>query len=160
MASSGCASLISPASSAALPRPPSRLDEVGLPAWRIPPQGQDVLDSSVRDPIDDLAQGVRRLAHAAQVGHRLDSVFVPDGAGDLHCPLACRPARSVGDREEARPEPAQDLDRLEQGLAALLGLGREELDREAGPRRCEHFVDSHLSKGIRRRIPGSQRPFS
>ena len=133
-------------------QPALGLLEVLLTARRIAAQGQDVLDPGVRDPVDDFLQAIGRLTDAAQVRHRLRSILVADRLRGVEGALTRGTACPVGHGEEVRVELAQHLDGLEQGLSSLLRLGGEELDREDRPRRGEHFVDSHPSKGIQRDI--------
>ena len=105
--------------------------EVGLAPRGIAAQREDVLDPRIGEPVEDGVEAVGRLADDAQVGHRLDPVVALDPRRDLDGPLAGRAAGAVGDRDEARLEPVQVLDALEQRRDALVGLRREELEGEA-----------------------------
>ena len=108
-------------------------------------------------PITNYGQ-IRRITEMC--GSVIPAHLVADLARDLHGSLARRPARSVGDREEARAELAKHVDGLEQHLVALLRLRGEELDREDRPRGGEDLVDSHAGKGIDRPFRPSQSAFT
>ena len=53
---------------------------LGLAARRIAAQGKHVLDARRLDLPEDLDQALLRLAHAGQVGHRLDAEALLDPA--------------------------------------------------------------------------------
>ena len=115
-----------------------------LPARRIAAQRQHVVDPGPGDLVQHLPQPVHRLAHAAQVRHRLDAQLLLDPLGDLDRPLAGRPAGAVGHRDEVGLQAPQRAQRLAQGALALGRLGREELEREDGLLgRRDDLVDPH-----------------
>src|SRR4030095_2856722 len=58
-------------------------------------------------------------------------------------PVAGAPARPIRHRDEARLQRAQILHRPKEGPASFLGLGREELEGEAGVGRVEAVADLH-----------------
>ncbi len=112
--------------------PARRRREVPVAARRVAAEGEDVLDPGVGKPAEDRIEPFDRLPDDAQVSHRLDPVVALDPGRDLDRPLAGGARGAVGDRDEARLQPIQVLDAREQGRDALLGLRREELEREAG----------------------------
>src|SRR5581483_10275148 len=93
--------------------------------------------------VQDLDQAAPGLAHAAQVGHRLDPVLALDPARGLDRALAGRAAGAVGDRDEVGLEAAQRLDGREQRLVALRRARWEELEREHWPPLGEQPVYPH-----------------
>ena len=135
------------------------LDEVLLPARRVAAQREDVLDPGLGDPVERRGEALGRLADAAQVGHRFEAELVLEPLRDLDRALAGRAAGAVGDRDEVGPELAQRARGREQLLGRLLGLRREELDREDRRLRVDDLVDAHrlrVCQGGRRRR--SRRP--
>ncbi len=130
-------------SSAALESPSSGRRELALPARWVAPQGEDVDDPRLGEAIEDRRQPLARLADAAQVGHGLDPVLALDPGRDLDRAVTGGPAGPVGDRDVVRLEWLQRRDRVEQGVDALRGLRREELEREHRASRGEQLVDSH-----------------
>ena len=80
-------------------------------------------------------------ADAGEVRHRLDAEVLLDPLDDLDRAVARRAARAVGDRDERRRVLSELRERRAQVLLALLGLRREELEREARVRVLEDLVD-------------------
>ena len=100
-------------------------------------------------PSSIASQLVAGGADAAQVRHRLDPELLLDPLGQLDRARPRRAAGAVGDRDEVRLERRSDSSASAQVALALVGLGREELEREdwlARPRR-----------GSRRSARGAQR---
>ena len=120
-------------------RPP-----LGLAPRRVATQRQHVLDPGVGEAVEDHAQLVAGRADAAQMRHRLDAELLLDPFGELERQAARRAGRSVRHRHEIGLELAQRPERLAQVALALVGLGREELEREdrlLG--RGEDLIDPH-----------------
>ena len=117
---------------------------LGLATGWIAPQRQHVLDPGLGDRVEDLVELLPRGADARQMGHGLDAQIPLDPPGDLHGSLAGRASGSVRDRREIGFERLERLQRGPEVPLAVVGLGREELEREdwlVG--RGEDLVDAH-----------------
>ena len=86
---------------------------------------------AARDLVEDLAQALDRLADAGQVRHRLEAEVLLDPLRDLDRALARGAGRAVGDRDVVGAVLLQLGERLLEVALALVGLRREELEREA-----------------------------
>ncbi len=86
--------------------------EIGLPARRIPAQGEDVVDPGGFETVEDRVEALDRLADDAEVRHRLDPVVALEPGRDLDRSLACRTGRPVGDGDEPRLKRSERLDRF------------------------------------------------
>ena len=124
-------------------QPALGLDEVVLTARWVPAQREDVLDPRVGDPVERRPEPLGGLADAAQVRHRFEAELVLQALRDLDRPIAGRAAGAVGHRDEVGPQLLQRSRRLEQLLGRLLGLRREELDRENRRFGLDDLVDAH-----------------
>ena len=111
-------------------------------ARRIAAQRQHVLDAGRRDLVEDLAQAVDE-SPTGQVRHRLHTQVLLDPFRHLDRALARGAGGPVGDRDVVGVVLLQLAQRSLEGPLALVGLGREELEREAWRRRGENLVDSH-----------------
>ena len=127
-------SRISSISSREYSSPPVGRGPLRLAGRRVAAQGEDVLDAAVAHRVEHLAQLVRRGADAGEVRHRLHAVVALEVADDVDrlAPLGLAPARAVGDRHERRVEARELGQRAAQVALPLVGLRREELERERG----------------------------
>ena len=133
--------------------PPLGLHEVVLAPRRVAPQREDVLDPGRGDPVQGRAEAFAGLPDAAQVRHHLQPQLLLQDAGDLDRALAGGAPRPVGDRDEIGLQLTQRAGRLQQLCLRLLGLRREELDREDRSPGAEDLVYSHP---LRLASPGSR----
>ncbi len=101
-------------------------------ARRVAAQGQHVAHARVGVVPDHLAQLGPRGPHARQVRDRGHRRLRRDPLGDPHRAVACRAARAVRHRHERRGQRLELADRLPQVALALVGRGREELERPDG----------------------------
>src|SRR5262249_11537820 len=91
------------------------------------------------------------LADAAQVGHRLDAEPLLDPLRDLDRPLAGGPARAVGHGHVLGLVLLELAQCVLEVLLALVGLGREELEREHWSLLFEDLIDAHSRERLERR---------
>ena len=99
-------------------------------ARRVAAQRQHVADPGAGQPADHVPQLGDRVVDRGQVRHRQQGGVGGDPLGDLHDPVAVAAAGAVGDRDERRLQRLQLPDRLPELPLALVGLRREELERE------------------------------
>ena len=64
-----------------------------------------------------------------------------DALGDAYGPVPLGAARAVGHRHERRGQPLELAQGLPERALALVGLGREELERVRVPARGEQLTD-------------------
>ena len=86
------------------------------------------------------------------------SALMPADDVDRLAALGGRAARAVGHRDERRLQPRELGERGVEVRLALVGLGREELEREGrlGPAR-DPFVDAHRARSLRGGAPSAPR---
>jgi hypothetical protein len=114
-----------------------------LAARGVAAQCQHVLDSHVLELAEDLRQPLLGLTHAREVRHRLDPQVLLDPLGDLDRALAGAAAGAVGHGHVLGPVVLEHRERVLEGRLALVGLRREELEREDRALLVEDLVDSH-----------------
>ena len=102
---------------------------------------------AVDQPVEHAADLVLAGADAGQVGHRGEARLALDPLHQLDGLGARRAARAVGHRHERGRQLGQLADGPLQRLAAGVGLGREELEREqAAAARREQLARSSLGR--------------
>ena len=118
---------------------------LGLARRRVAAQSEHVLDAGVAHDVERLAQLVHGGADAGEVGHRLEAVLGLDRGHDVDglALLLGAAAGAVGDRHEGRLHPGELGQRAAEVALALVGLRREELEREGGLARGQSLVDAH-----------------
>ncbi|HLL86539.1 MAG TPA: hypothetical protein VK387_04430 [Thermoleophilaceae bacterium] len=127
--------------------PARGLAPLRLALRRVAAQREHVLDADLAHLVERRAQLLDRRPDAREVGHRLDIGLLLDPADDVQGAVARRAERAVGHRDERRVVVLELGDGLEQPLGALVVLGREELEREAGASLLEDLVDAHGATG-------------
>ena len=111
------------------------------PLGRVAPQREHVAHAGVGVLPDDLAQLGDGRAHAGEVRDRGHRGLGRDALGDAYRAVAGRAAGAVGHRHERRGQPLELAQRLPQRALALVGLGREELERVRVPALGEQLAD-------------------
>ena len=99
-------------------------------AWRIAAQRDDMADADIVIAADDIVDLAARSADAGQMRCRQQLGFSQDAGDGGMGALAGRTAGAIGHGDEVGRERRQTLDRLPQAALHLLGLRREELERD------------------------------
>ena len=126
-----------------IPESVGRPWKAALALRRIAAQRQDVFDAALAQAVENRGDLVAAVADAGQVRHRFDAVLPLDASDEVDGLVTRAAARSVGDRDEARIERAQLLDRAQQRAFPLFGLRREELEGEYRSIGGEKVADQH-----------------
>ncbi len=126
--------------------PPSVGTKRSTPSGGSPRSASTLSMPCVAQPVENRAQLVDGRVDAGQVRHRLDVELVADARHQVDGARAHGAAGAVRHRDERRLELAQVRDRLEELTHAVVGLGREELERE-----------DRLTSGLRGRCQGASR---
>jgi hypothetical protein len=117
-------------------------------AGRVAAQREDVAHANVGVAADDVAQLRDRVVDRGEVGHRVQLGLLGNRAGHLDGALARGPACPVRYGDERRLELLDATHGAPELPLTLVGLRREELERER-PARLEHVGDA------RRVLPGA-----
>ena len=125
----GCARTCSTSSTACSNSPPG----VEPSAGGSPPRARMLSIPCVGVVVEQLGDVGSGVADAGQVGHGREGLLAVDPRDDVAGALAGAPEGAVGDRHERRAQLGQVGDRLLEGALGLVGLGREELERQRGP---------------------------
>ncbi len=120
-------------------------------AGRVAAQREHVADADAGVAADDVAQLRDRVVDRGEVGHRVQLGLLGDRAGHLDGTFARGPAGPVGYGDERRLELLDAANGAPELPLSLVGLRREELERER-PARLEHVGDA------RRGPPGTVLP--
>ena len=99
-------------------------------AWRIAAQRDDMADADIVIAADDIVDLAARSADAGQMRGRQQLGLGQDAGDGGMGALAGRSAGAIGHGDEIGRERRETLDRLPQAALHLLGLRREELERD------------------------------
>jgi len=99
-------------------------------AWRIAAQRHDMADADVVIAADDIVDLAARRANAGQMRGRQKPGFRQNAGDGRMGALAGRPSRAIGNGHEAGRERCETLDGVPQIALHLLGLRREEFERD------------------------------
>src|SRR6266849_6520042 len=99
-------------------------------AWRIATKCYDMADADIVIAADDIVDLAARRADAGQMRGRQQLGFSQDAGNGGMGALAGRTAGAIGHGDEIGCERRKTLDRLPQAALHLLGLRREELERD------------------------------
>ena len=131
---------------------------------RVAAHGEDVADADRGEPSDQLPQFGLRVVDGGEVRDRRERRVGGDPLNDVDGLVTGAAARAVGHRHKRRAQGLQLADRPPQVPRALVGFGREELERE-GPARGQQLSDgrgpvgaqtSHHPRLQKRRRPRSE----
>ncbi|GAB3891639.1 hypothetical protein GCM10027612_37840 [Microbispora bryophytorum subsp. camponoti] len=110
-------------------------------AARVAAYGEDVAHARVGEPADEVAQLADRVVDRGEVGDGGERRLVRQPLDDVHRAVPGRAAGAVGHGDERRPQRFQLADRPPQLALPLVGLRREELERERALARGQQFAD-------------------
>lgn len=123
---------------------------------RVTAQREDVFDAALPGLGEDGSEFVLRRVDAGEMHHRGEAVLALDAVHDADGLLPRAAARAVGHGAEVRAELHQLRDVfLEEVLLALVGLRREELERDDGL--AQSFFAACMSRmnRMRRSVAGN-----